>query len=219
MSTGDGIPYKSQNPIQMHVNQKNFNLKLCENEQNLVVYWNEESFIENSSQEESTVIIYHLQGYSLDDLVFTGSEFDNVVLVAGRYIDTTSPEFLIVLYKIISRARKTLTVFSHLFNFKNFKSLLTLSDTDIYFDKQRYNNSFPSKKLAIKEILCPEFQKLLAKINVEEETSIYLYNKAFLLHLKPDEKLFDPMMNPPADGLASLIFNNRLFSFFEFYFE
>ena len=120
MSTGDGIPYKSQNPIQIHLNQKNFNLKFCENEQNLVVYWNEEDFIGNSTEEESKLIICHLEGYSLDDLVFTGSEFDIVVLVAGRNIDTTSQEFLTVLYKIISRARKTLKVFSHPSNLVEF---------------------------------------------------------------------------------------------------
>ena len=214
MSTGDGIPYKSQNPIQVQSNQKNFNSKFCENEQNLLVYWNQEDLMENSSQEKSKEIICHLDGYSLDDLVFTGSEFDNVVLVAGRSIDTTSQEFLIVLYKIISRARKTLRVFSHAFNFTNFKSLLTLSDTDVYFDKQRCDYNFSStaflnlyslKEEDIKKLECAEVRKFLAAMMVVEENPLYLYNKAFLQYLKADEKLFDPTKNVSADRLSSLI--------------
>ena len=214
MSTGDGIPYKSQNPIQIHLNQKNFNSKFCQNEQNLMVYWNEEDFIENSSQEKSKEIICHLEGYSLDDLVFTGSEFDNVVLVAGRKIDTTSQEFLIVLYKIISRARKTLKVFSHPSNFTNFKSLLTLSDSDIYFDKQRYDNNFSSIALSnlyslkeedIKELECSENGMYAIAMMVLKEDPQHLYNKAFLHYLKVDDKLFNPITNLSADRLSSLI--------------
>ena len=214
MSTGDGIPYKSQNPIQVHLNQKNFDFKFSENEQNLVVYWNEEGFIENSSQEKSKENVCHIEGYSLDDLVFTGSEFDNVVLVAGRKIDTTSQEFLIVLYKIISRARKTLKVFSHPSNFTNFKSLLTLSDSDIYFDKQRYDINFSSIALSnlyslkeedIKELECSENGMYAIAMMVLKEDPQSLYNKAFLQYLKADEKLFDPMSNLSADRLSSLI--------------
>ena len=206
MSTGDGIPYKSQNPIQVHSNQKNYNLELCKNEQNLVVYWNEKSFIENSTQEKSKVIICHLEGYSLDDLIFTGSEFDNVVLVAGRNIDTTSQEFLIVLYKIISRARKTLKVFSHPSNLAEFKSLLTLSDTDVYFDKQRCDNNFSSIAFQdIKELDYLEVGKVFAAMTALKKDPQSLYNKAFLQYLKADEKLFDPIMSLPADLQSSLL--------------
>ena len=216
MSTGDGIPYKLQNPVQVISCQKNFNLEFCENERNLVVYWNKDAFIENSPQENSNIIICQQEGYSLEDLNFTGSEFDNVVLVAGKNIDTTSQAFLIVLYKIISRAKKTLKVFSHPSNFTNFKSLLTLSDTDIYFDKQRYDNNFSSIALSnlhrlkeedIKEQECPEVDKFFAAMMVLQEDPQYLYNKAFLQYLKADEKLFDPMMNLPFCYLSSWIKN------------
>ena len=211
MSTGDGIPYKSQNPIQVHSNE-NFNLKFCENEQNLVVYWNGK---ENPSQGgKSNVLACKLEGYSLDGLVFTGSEFDNVVLVAGENIDTTSQEFLIVLYKIISRARKTVTVFSHPSNFKKFKSLLTLSDTDVYFDKQRYNNNFssiaPSKLSSLKEedikgLECSETGRSLVAMMVVEENPQSSYNKAFLQYSKVDEKMCNPAMHVSADCLSSFI--------------
>ena len=218
MSTGDGIPYKSQNPVQVLSCEKNFNLKFCENERNLVVYWNEESFIENSTQEKLKVIICHLEGYSLDYLVFTGSEFDNVVLVTGRNIDTTSQEFLIVLYKIISRARKTLKVFSHPSNFTKFKSLLTLSDTDVYFDKQRYDNNFSSlafsnlyslKEEDIKELEYSENGKFAVAMMLLKEDPQHLYNKAFLQYLMV-EKMFDPRMNLSTDRLSSLFENVNL---------
>ena len=180
----------------------------CENEQNLMVYWNEEYLIENSSQEKSKVIICHLEGYSLDDLVFTGSEFDNVVLVTGRNIDTNLQEFLSVLYKIISRARKTLKVFSHPSNLAEFKALLTLSDTDVYFDKQRCENNFSSIAFQdIEELDCLELAKIFAAMTALEEDPQCLYNKAFLQYLMPDEKLFDPMMHFSADFLSSFMKN------------
>ena len=211
MSNGDGIPYKSQNPIQIHLDRKNFDFKSSENEQNLVVYWNEEDFIENSSQEKSKEIICHLEGYSLDDLVFTGSEFDNVVLVAGRNIDTTSREFLIVLYKIISRARKTLKVFSHPSNLAEFKALLTLSDTDVYFDKQRCDNNFSSIAFQdIEELEFSENGKLVLAMMALEEDPQYLYNKAFLQSLKADQRFFNPIMNLSADRHSSVLKNFNL---------
>ena len=203
MSTGDGIPFKSQNPIQVHSCQKNFNLKFCENERNLLVYWNEEVFIENSTQEKSNVIICHLEGYSLDNLVFTGSEFDNVVLVAGRNIDTTSQEFLIVLYKIISRARKTLKVFSHPSNLAEFESLLTLSDTDVYFDKQRYDNNLSAitlsnisslKKYDSRHLEPLEVDKYIVAMMVQDEDPQSLYNKAFVEYLNADLKMVHQLL-------------------------
>ena len=197
MSTGDGVPYKSQNPIQVH-SSRNFELKLHENERNLVVYWNEEDFMENSSQKKSKVIICHVEGYSLDDLVFTGSEFDNVVLVAGRNIDTTSQEFLIVLYKIISRARKTVTVFSHPSNLTEFESLLKFSDTDVYFDKQRcddnlssvtFSNLSSSKEEDIRQpnaLKFSEIEKYIDAMMNHAEDPLSTYNKAFAQFFNAD---------------------------------
>ena len=197
MSTGDGVPYKSQNPIQVHSSQK-FELKFCENEQNLMVYWNEEDFIENSPQEKSKVIICHLEGYSLHDLFFTGSEFDNVALVAGRNIDTTSQAFLIVLYKIISRARKTFRVFSHPSNLAEFESLLKFSDTDVYFDKQRcddnlssvtFSNLSSSKEEDIRQpnaLKFSEIEKYIDSMMNYAEDPLSTYNKAFAQNFNAD---------------------------------
>ena len=210
LSTGDGIPYKSQNPVQVLSCQKNFNLKFCENEQNLMVYWNEEDYIENSSQEKSKEIICHVEGYSLDDLHFTGSEFDNVVLVTGRNIDTTSQEFLIVFYKIISRARKTLKVFSHPSNLADFKSLLTLSDTDVYVDKQRYDKSlssrvFPNLPLMEKE----EFRRLESSQSVvqtvHDEDPQSLFIKAFEAFFTADVNYLSSLMNSSASSLSKTL--------------
>ena len=190
MSTGDGIPYKSESPIQVHASQ-NFQLNSYENERNLLVYWNSDELLENAPQQESNVIICQLEGYSLEDLAFTGSEFDNVVLVAGKNIDTTSQAFLIVLYKIISRARKTLKVLGHSLNMAEFESLLTLSDADVYFDKQRcednlssitFSNLSSSKKEDIRQLDHSEIDKYVDAMMIILKTR-YLHATKHLLSI------------------------------------
>ena len=211
MSTGDGIAYKSENPIQVHPSQ-NFELKFYGNERTLLVYWNNDAFLENAPQENSNAIICQLEGYSWDNLAFTGSEFDNVVLVAGRNIDTTSQEFLIVLYKIISRARKTLMVFSHPSNLAEFKSLLTLSDTDVKLDKQRCDNNLSSTAISalsslkeghIKQLDSLQSGKDLFAMSVHYAAPQALYNKAFMQFLKTDTKSLYPLMHGYSIDSAS----------------
>ena len=228
MSTGDGVPYKSQNPIQVHSSQK-FNLKSCKNERDLLVYWNEENFIQKSTQKKSKVIVCHLEGCSLDDLVFTGSEFDNVVLVAGRNIDTTSQEFLIVLYKIISRARKTVTVFSHPSNLAEFKSLLYFSDTDVYFDKQRCDDNFSSITFSnlssseaedIRQPQALEFSEIEKYFDAKmksAEDPLSTYNKAFAQYFNADLRTVCqwmdlstlPFLSGSQFNLEALEYNNK----------
>ena len=214
MSTGDGVLFKSQNPIQVHSRQENFQLKFCGCERNLVVYWIKHELKENSPQDNSKVTICQLEGYSLADLTFTGSEFDNVVLVTGRNVDTTSQAFLIVLYKIISRAKKTFTVFSHPSDLAEFKSLLMLSDTDVQLDRQRCDENLSSttfsNHIALEEedIRQPrsfqwEEKYEIAKL-VHQKDPQSTYSKAFVKYLNADVKLLHPLMDFSTNRLTSL---------------
>ena len=97
--------------------------------------------------------------------------------------------------------------------------MLTLSDTDVYFDKQRYENNFSSiayfnlyslKEETIKEIDFTEVGRFLIAMIALKEGPQFSYNKAFLQYLKADEKLLDPMMNLSADRLSSMLKNCNL---------
>ena len=141
MSTGHGIRYQSQNPIQVQLNDPKFFLELRGIERTLIVYWNSDELIHEPREKNTNLIICHLEGYSMEGLVFTGSEFSNVILVTGSNIDTSSKSFLINLYHIVSRATKTVNVISHPSKCDEFKSLLTLADTDIHSAKQRCDDT------------------------------------------------------------------------------
>ena len=85
---------------------------------------------------------------TLNDLSYTGSEFQKVFLVLGDGIDPFSESCLILLYNTVSRATRKVFIFCKKSHHKQINSLLTLSDTDIIFDKLRQGDDIGEKSLS-----------------------------------------------------------------------
>ena len=85
---------------------------------------------------------------TVNDLSYTGSEFQKVFLVLGDGIDPFSESCLILLYNTISRSTRKVFIFCKESHHKQIKSLLTFSDTDIIFDKLRQGDNIGEKSLS-----------------------------------------------------------------------
>ena len=78
-----------------------------------------------------------LMPWSSDSLPFTGSEFDNVVVICNEHTNAQSHETKSVLYSALTRAKQKAIVFCHKNTESHFRKLLSLSSTDQIFHKIR----------------------------------------------------------------------------------
>ena len=117
----------------------------------MIVCWRVNNKLQRQLRDQqSDAKFYSLKSTSITvhDLNFTGSEFDNVILVLGETVDTNSKTGLTLLYHTISRTKEKAYVYCHSKNFDQVKALLKLSNTDVTFDKQRAGDNFGKRLLA-----------------------------------------------------------------------
>ena len=148
MSMRDGIYNQLQASIEVAIQQPlpTLDKDLNPEERILVFCWNtEEVFQKFKSKETSELRIHYLEGYSMDSLIFTGSEFRHVILFVGRKIVPTSKQFLLVIYNIVSRATKRVKIFCQDSQLADSESLLNLTTIDVTFDKLRSGDNLGSK--------------------------------------------------------------------------
>ena len=79
--------------------------------------------------------------WSSGSLPFTGTEFEEVVIVCGKNIDIDSRESLSVLYNALSRATGKATIVCHERALSKLESLLSLSTVDQVFEKIRKSDN------------------------------------------------------------------------------
>ena len=84
--------------------------------------------------------VYHLESETtaLRKIPFTGSEFENVIILLGESVDPCSHSCLLFLHNAVSRATETVYIVCKDTALDAFKLLLSVSDeTDIIFEKLR----------------------------------------------------------------------------------
>ena len=81
-----------------------------------------------------------LMPWSSDNLSFTGSEFDSVVVICNEHTNAQSRETKSVLYSALTRAKQKVTVFCHENSESNIQNILSLSSVDQIFHKIPFDN-------------------------------------------------------------------------------
>ena len=163
MSMRDGIPHQLHASTEVAIQRllPNLDLDLNTEGRTLVVCWNtKDVFQKFKSKETSKLRIHYLEGYSMEKLVFTGSEFSHVILFFGRQIVPTSKEFLLVLYNTVSRAKTRVKIFCHDSQLADFESFLNLTTIDITFDNLRSGDNLETKLFT--DLLTEESQQVEA---------------------------------------------------------
>ena len=74
---------------------------------------------------------------TVEDLDFTGSEYKTVMLVLGQNVDAKSKSCFTLMYNTLTRATERVYVFCHSAIFSEIDSMLSFSEKDVVFDKQR----------------------------------------------------------------------------------
>ena len=144
MSRFDRIGFTSESPIKIEKFDDKITLNICKDKtkerETLIVCWKLNTKLQQQlKRQQADATFYSLKSCSITvhDLSFTGSEFQNVVLVLGERVNPNSKSGLILLYNTISRSTEKVYMFCHSNHFDQVKLLLELSDSDVIFDKLR----------------------------------------------------------------------------------
>ena len=141
--------------------------------------------------------VYHLESETtvLRKIPFTGSEFENVIILLGDSVDPWSHSCLLFLHNAVSRATETVYILCKDTSLDKFKSLLSVSDeTDILFEKLRPGVNLGSRVLDSVQDSKNKLEVLKRVLVCENHDQYNALESSRTNNLSDEEKLLIPAL-------------------------